>query len=132
MRRWAGFTLIELMIVVAVIAILSAIALPSYREYIARGYRAEARAGLMQAAHWLERVATATGSYPAQATDLPQALRSVPSSTYVISYAPTTPDGGFTLKATAQGAQAHDRCGDYTLTNTGTRGPADPAECWGK
>ena len=129
-RHGAGFTLIEMMIVVAVIAILSAIALPSYREYVARGYRAEARAGLMQAAHWLERVATATGSYPARNT-FPEALKQVPSGTYTVTYAPDT-TGGFTLTATAQGAQANDRCGNYILTNTGTRGPADPADCWGK
>ena len=44
-----GFTLIELMIVVAVVAILSSIAYPSYTEYVRRGHRAEARAGLLQA-----------------------------------------------------------------------------------
>ena len=60
-----GFTLIELMIVVAVVAILSSIAYPSYTEYVRRGHRAEARAGLLQGQQWLERAATATGTYPA-------------------------------------------------------------------
>jgi len=71
-RRLAqGFTLIELMIVVAVVGILSAIAYPSYTEYVRRGHRADARAGLLQVQQWLERAATATGTYP---TSLPSAL----------------------------------------------------------
>ena len=52
-----GFTLIEVMIVVAIVGILSAIALPSYNEYIRRGHRAEARAGLLQADEMLESMA---------------------------------------------------------------------------
>ena len=53
-----GFTLIELMIVVAIVGILSAIAYPSYAEYVRRGHRADARAGLLQAQQWLERAST--------------------------------------------------------------------------
>ncbi|WP_042422500.1 type IV pilin protein [Comamonas granuli] len=133
-----GFTLIELMIVVAVVGILSAIAYPSYAEYIRRGHRAEARAGLLQAQQWLERAATATGNYPASAA-FPAALKKVPNDRYDISYAPSgTPVASFTLTATPKGAQTGDKCGNYTLTNSGLRGAKGVttgdivAECWGK
>lgn len=120
-----GFTLIELMIVVAIVGILSAIAYPSYTEYVRRGHRAEARTGLLQAAQWMERAATATGVYP---TSLPSNLTKVPGDRYDI-----TLSGGaaaFTLTATPKGAQSGDKCGNYTLTNTGQRGTIE--DCWGR
>ncbi|MCT9809360.1 type IV pilin protein [Acidovorax sp. Be4] len=132
-----GFTLIELMIVLAIVGILSAIAYPSYAEYTRRGYRADARAGLLQAQQWLERASTATGNYPAA---LPSALTWATDGTkrYLISYAPVgTPVASFTLTATRRGTQADDRCGDFTLTNTGVRDAINlngmsAAECWNK
>ena len=133
-----GFTLIEVMIVVAIVAILSAIALPSYTEYIRRGNRAEARAGLLQAAQWMERAAIATGTYPLAAV-FPGGLTQVPSDRYDISIAST--DGrSYTLTATPKGSQAGDKCGNYTLNQAGLRGANgktsgqsgyDP-DCWGK
>ncbi|RMX11317.1 type IV pilin protein [Vandammella animalimorsus] len=124
------------MIVVAVVAILSAIAYPSYQEYVRRGHRAEARAGLLQAAQWMERAATAQGTYPLQA-QFPAGLQAVPNGRYAISLI-STDGASFTLTATPQGGQAGDRCGAYTLSNTGLRGAngstsgAIVTECWGK
>lgn len=136
-----GFTLIEVMIVVAIVAILSAIALPSYKEYIRRGHRAEARAALLQAAQWLERAATATGTYPLTAS-FPTSLTSLQSGRYTVAVAspPASAASGaaFTLTATPAGAQVGDKCGSYTLTHSGIRGAASAAsgdlvtECWNK
>jgi type IV pilus assembly protein PilE len=122
-HKTQGFTLIELMIVVAVIAILGAIAYPSYTEYVRRGHRADARAGLLQAQQWLERGSTATGVYP---TTLPAALTWAgdASKRYDIGFADDNTNAAFTLTATprAGGSQAGDKCGTYTLSNTGLRG----------
>jgi len=136
-----GFTLIEMMIVVAVIGILSAIAYPSYTEYVRRGHRADARAGLLQAQLWLERGATATGVYP---TVLPANLNwsTDTSKRYTIGFAAGNTNAAFTLTATPKnpGPQANDKCGTYTLNNTGLRGangktsdqPGYNTDCWGK
>lgn len=138
--RSRGFTLIELMIVVAVVAILAAVAMPSYNEYIRRGHRADARAGLLQAQQWLERAATAMGNYP---TSLPVAFTWSGDSTkrYTIGLAAGSSNVAYTLTATPKtGPQASDKCGTYTLTNTGVRGAHGKQEgeagydpdCWGK
>lgn len=140
-----GFTLIELMITVAVVGILSAIAYPSYTEYVRRGHRADARAGLLQAQQWLERASTATGAYPttaAGATTLPSTLTWATDSNkrYTIGFraGSTNTNAAFTLIATRKGAQVGDKCGDYTLDNTGARGNDNlatgttTADCWGK
>lgn len=136
-RKNLGFTLIEVMIVVAIVGILTAIAIPSYSEYIRRSHRADARAGLLQVAQWLERAATATGNYP---TALPLALTWTGDATkrYNISIGgPATPNS-FTLTATPKGAQVGDKCGNFTLNHTGVRditsglGGVTAAECWNK
>ena len=135
-----GFTLIELMIVVAVVAILSSIAYPSYTEYVRRGHRADARMGLLQAQQWLERAATATGVYP---TTLPDTFTWASDATkrYTIGFQTGNTNAAFTLAATPKnGPQKNDKCGTYTLSNTGVRGAAGKVssdtgynpDCWNK
>lgn len=141
MRKNLGFTLIELMIVVAIIGILGAIAYPSYTEYVMRGHRADARAGLLQTQLWMERAATATGEYP---TVLPAELTwaNDNSKRYTIGFAAKNTKAAFTLTAIPkEGPQSEDRCGTLTLTHTGARGVEDQptgsstmsaADCWNR
>ena len=139
-----GFTLIELMIVVAVVGILSAIAYPSYTEYVRRGHRADARAGLLQAQLWMERAATATGAYPTNA-DLTKVLPanlswSADSSKRYQIEMKASSTAAYTLIAKRKnpGVQATDKCGDFTLSNTGVKSADNVAssttasDCWTK
>ena len=133
-----GLTLIEVLIVMVVVAILAAIAVPSYTQYILRGHRAEARAQLMSIAQWQERFRTENNRFAA-AANVPASLTSLPSSNatrYVITVNTAADGSTYTLTATRAGSQSSDACGDLTLTNTGARGIANStrtvAECWGR
>lgn len=141
-ERAAGFTLVEIVTVLAIVAILSAIAIPSYFQFMARGYRSEARATLTQTAQWMERWRTERGSYqdPLNAPSppvLPLALQTSPATgapRYQITAVTPTP-GAYLLSATPIGPMLGDGCGTYTLDNTGLRqhtGALDATTCWGR
>lgn len=146
LRASSGFTLIELMIVVAVVGILGAIAYPSYTEYVMRSHRADARAQLLQAQLWMERAATANGVYPTNSNlqlVLPAAINwsTDNNKRYTIGMSAST-NASFTLTAApkAGGAQAKDKCGTLTLTNIGVQGVTSlptgstmtAADCWSR
>ncbi len=152
-RRCAsdGFTLIECLIALAIAAILAALALPYYQEHVRRSHRADARSTLLRAAHWLERAAVATGSYP-DAARMPAALLTLQGSAGGAPLASpghlTVPGMRYTLTARSEdgqafeliaspaagSAQAPDRCGMLVLDQTGHRSvrgaTASAQDCW--
>ncbi len=129
-----GFTLIELLVVVVVVAILTAIAVPSYNGFIERGRRAEGRATLEQAAQMLERLYTRTNSYSVTLADAGIPATST-SGRYTISVAAMAGDviaTSYVITATPKDwVDAH--CGSLTLNSVGQRGSTGSspvAECW--
>ena len=140
-NRQRGFTLIELMVVVAIVGILAAIAYPSYTEHVRKGNRADAQASLMELAQLMERNFTRLGRYTTDVagttapalpfTTAPKdggrviydlSLSAITATTYTLQAAPR-----------AGGSMAGDRCGSLTLTNTGLKGQAagaTTADCW--
>lgn len=129
-RRSAGFTLIELMIVVGIVAILAAVAIPSYQESVRRGRRADARVAMTNLATRLERCFTQFGAYDAGDCDIASPSDS-PEGFYELTV--DREAATWTLTAEPQGAQADDEaCGTFTLTNTGQRDVSGttPERCW--
>jgi type IV pilus assembly protein PilE len=143
-RCHRGFTLIEVMIVVAIVAILAAIAYPSYIESVRKSRRAEARAQLMETAQYMQRFYSQNDSFKraigatAEMT-LPTTLTSVPrqgAQTYAISFVTGTwTPSFFTLQAVPTGSMEGDRCGTLKLDSTGLRQAENTSgltvsDCW--
>lgn len=130
-RTQLGVTLIELMIVVAVVAILAAIAYPSYRNQIIKSHRAEAKTELLEIQVAQEKYFLQNNQY-GSLVDLGLSTGAdylTPNGYYKISFTEQSATA-YTVKATGQGSQADDAtCGDFTISSTGVKTPTTSG-CW--
>jgi type IV pilus assembly protein PilE len=132
-NKYSGFTLMELMVVLAIVGILLMVAIPSFNEYIMKSRRSDATAQLLMMAMAQERWRSNRATY-ANTAEL-----AYPAETEGGYYALAVTANGannYTMTATPQNSQADERCGTLTLTFDGaqpigaqmTREPAD--NCW--
>lgn len=128
-----GFSLLELLIVVAIMAIISTIAFPSYNRYILKSRRSEAMVNLVKFQGVYEEFNAQNNTYPASNTLPPATVSPIPSTTYY-SYTSTATATSYTITATARAgtSQVNDKegavaCSTMTINNVGTQ---TPAACW--
>lgn len=142
-KSFKGFTLIELMIAVVIVAILATIAYPSYQEQVRKSRRADAKGAMLGFATAMERHFTSTGSYVGAAagganTGAPavfatEAPLDGATKYYDLEITAATAST-YSLQAKPKNAQASDICGNLTLTEAGvkafTGGSGSKALCW--
>lgn len=151
-RRRGGFTLIELMIAVAIVGILVTVAYPAYTQSVLKSHRAEAKAALLDLATREERYFAATNQYTSTATSLgyasgttltsaaPLPVMTGNSAYYNLSIvvpdpAAPTASPSFLATATAVNTQTSDtKCGNFVLSQSGlqtvTNATDSAANCW--
>lgn len=134
-----GFTLIEVLVVVTVVAVLAGVAMPHYVTHVQRSHRVHAQAALLQAAQWLERAATVQGIYPARAA-IPAGVLAVEGNRYTLEFSALNANA-YLLQATPTASQGTDPCGIFGLNEAGVRTqvatllvpvPLSAQACWSR
>lgn len=129
-----GFSLIELMIVVAIISTIAMLAYPSYSDYVKRSNRSEGQAMLSDAAAAQERYYAQNFAYITTAANIAKLniKTTSPNGKYTLTVSTVAGDGGYTLTGTQKFSDTD--CGNLTLTALGTRGRSGSKktveECW--
>lgn len=132
--RVRGFTLVELMIVVAIVGILAAVAYPGYQEHIRKSRRAECAGVVAGISSAMERRFSTTNSYAGPLPGPAQCPAQGGGLFYNLGFAAGEPTvTTFVIQAVPAGPQAADKCGTLTLDNVGQKGQKDGLtvrECW--
>jgi len=123
MEKTEGFTAIELLVVIVIIGILVAIALPSYQAHINKANRITAQIALTKLAQEFERANARQGAYPTVISP------SVDNDTYTFVRV-SSADDTFTITATPIGRSADDECGALSINQAGQTSPSFPSDCW--
>jgi type IV pilus assembly protein PilE len=123
-----GFTLIEVMIVVAIVAMLAAIALPNYAQYIERARRNEAAAVMLETAQFVERYYTERRTYVGAGAALPTSLKTSPNVGKAYYAVAVTAEGAttFTVSAAPSAGYTPVKCGTLSVSEAGVRNITTP------
>jgi len=134
MRKYMrGVTLLELMIVVVIVSILTAVAYPNYREYVTRAKRTEAKAALLQIATNQERFYLQNNTYTTNMTNLGFPVAGAflsDSDSYIINVGAADAND-FTATATFQlGGDEAGKCLTFQIDGRGAKTSAPDTDCW--
>jgi type IV pilus assembly protein PilE len=132
--RRRGFTLIEMMIVLVVISILSAMAYPSYSAQIVKSRRSDAKQSLIELAQRLERYYSERGTYLGATLGSTGIYAATSAGGYYALDIATQTAAGFTITAAPTGGQAGDACGSFSYDQAGVKGVSggslSASSCW--
>lgn len=131
--RWrpaSGFTLVELMIVIVIVAVLAGIALPAYRDQVIRGHRAAAKAELLEITNRQQQYLLANRTYATDLTTLSYTTPADLSDKYTFSLSSVNNTGVPYFQVTADSINTQAVDGDLTLDSEGVKG--DDLEKWNR